>query len=211
MRLCRLAVLLAVFAGISSPAAAQYTSKSKPASSGFTTSSTARSSADSDAKKAPAQGVFRPRPQAEQPKSAASNDDELPSFEALESKNSEKVQNAGAPSAPPPKGEIWFYKTNFHYENLTGMPETMNCEWDVVVQNKTDTPIDRLVLTYYLFDRYFVVKVPSLAPNASFVDKNIIFSPQCPAMRQTKPKMGVKKCKMGSQTDQECLKYIVLK
>ena len=211
MRLYRLAVLLAVLAGISTSANAQYTSKSKATSSGFTTKATAQPTTAS-AKQTTTQAVFRPRP--EQPKNTAADDDELPSFEALESKNSATAQNADAPSVPPPpppKGEIWVYKTNFHHENLTGMPETMNCNWDIVVQNKTDTPIDKLIMPYYLFDKYFVIKVSSLAPNASFVDKNIIYSPQCPAMRQTKPKLSIKKCKIGSLKDQECLKYIVLK
>ncbi|MBR4126945.1 MAG: hypothetical protein IKR09_05185 [Alphaproteobacteria bacterium] len=211
MRLYRLAVLLAVFAGISTSAEAQYTSRSKSASSGFTTKAAAQQ-ATSSGKQATTQAVFRPRP--EQSKNEAADDDELPSFEALESKNSAAAQNANAPSVPPPpppKGEIWIYKTNFHYENLTGMPETMNCNWDVVVQNKTDTTIDKLTMPYYLFNKYFVINVSSLAPNASFVDKNIIYSPQCPAMGQTKPKLSITKCKMGGLKDQECLKYIVLK
>ena len=91
------------------------------------------------------------------------------------------------------------------------MPETMNCDWDIVIQNKTDTPIEKLEMSYYLFDKYFIVKTPSIAPDTSFVDKNIIYSPHCPAMRQTKPKLNITKCKMGGLKDQECLKYFVLK
>ena len=187
------------------------TSAATQAKTSFTTNS-ATTSNTSAAQAKPTQAVFRPRPQAAAPEKAPSADeDELPSFEALEGK---KGQTAGAaaqnvPPPPPPKGEIWFYIADFAYRDRTG--KTMNCDWKVVVQNRTDTEIERLKISYTLLDLLTVADVKKLAPNASKVFNHAFYSPKCPAMSRIKPKLTVAKCKFGPLADQDCAKYLVVK
>lgn len=191
-----------------------------PATSGFTTRSSgaaAQASAGtqkSAAKQAAAQPVFRPRPQeTPEPKINEEVDDELPSFDALEGKNpavaAAQGQTEAPPPPPPPKGEVWVYIADFDYRDLTGM--TMNCGWKVVVQNRTDATIERLDLAYQILDVNFIVYLNPTPPNSSQVTEQGLFSPKCPAMARLKPKVTVKKCKMGTLVDQDCFNYISVK
>ena len=220
MRLSRLAVLLTVFAGMSLPAAAQYTTRGGEAGSsvprstdaapaaGTASGFTSRSASKAKARPAAGQAIFRPRPKEETVPESTENDDELPSFEVLEGKTSGTPQE-NVPPPPPPKGEIWFYISGFEYRDLTG--RTMNCIWKVVVQNRTDTPIKRMELSYQLLDVDFVVRLNPVEPNGSAVTAHAAYTPKCPAMSHVRPKVGVIKCKMGPLTDQECLRYIIVK
>lgn len=229
MRFSRLFVLSLVFTGFALSAQAQYTSRSPtPAETatktGTTTAApaaktnpytgTGAATAAPAAKQQqpqPAQAVFRPRPQpAVMPQTAG--DDELPSFDALEKPVAAaqgSAQGSNLPPPPPPKGEIWFYTTDFSYRDLTG--RTMNCTWKVVLQNKTDTEIKQLKVVYTLLGE----KIPSffskVAPNSSVVATDGMFSEKCPAISQTKPKVEIVTCKMGTATGQDCSKYIVIK
>ncbi len=213
MRLCRLAVLLAVFAGLSMPAAAQYTTKG--ATSGFTSKSTGAAKTTTaaptrtQAKPAAGQPVFRPRPKEETPPENTEEEDELPSFEALEGNSSGQAPQENVPPPPPPKGEIWVYLSGFEYRDLTG--KTMNCSWKVIVQNRTDTPIDRLDLSYQVLDEEFILYVPQINPNSFSETGHAVYSPKCPAMAHVKPKVSVTRCKLGTLVDQECFGYIVIK
>ena len=214
MHLGRFALFLTFFLGISASAQAQYTTKTAP--SGFT-----KKTSDSPSRQAPkpaaaqakptsSQPVFRPRPQAvmEMPE----DDDELPSFEALEKgKNAAGDQASAAPLPPPPapKGEIWFYISDFAYRDRTGM--TMNCDWKVVVQNRTDMTIEQFDIGYQLLDLNFILYSDPIAAGASTVTDHATFSEKCPAMTRVKPKITIEKCKIGALTGQSCLSYIVVK
>lgn len=236
----RLFMLSLVFSGITLSAQAQYTSKSTTTTettqkSQKTVATTSTSSATTKTnpytgngsataaqpvkKEQPARPTFRPRPQAASVPQTA-GDDELPSFEALEnptgsSKNTTAQGTAQDPNAPPPppppppKGEIWFYTADFAYRDLTG--RTMNCTWKVVLQNKTDTEIKRLKIVYTVLGENNPMTFSKVAPNASVVKKHGLFSEKCPAISQSKPKVKVVSCKMGTATGQDCLKYIVVK
>lgn len=229
MRFSRLFVLSLIFTGSALSAQAQYTSRS-PASTEtaskktettapapaartnpYTGTGVASAAQVAKPQQQPAQPVFRPRPQpAAMPQTAG--DDELPSFDALEKPTAAaqgSAQGSNLPPPPPPKGEIWFYTTNFAYRDLTG--RTMNCTWKVVLQNKTDTEISQLKVVYTLLGE----KIPSffskVAPNSSVVMTHGMFSEKCPAVSQTKPKVEVVSCKLGTATGQDCSKYIVIK
>lgn len=175
-----------------------FTTNSRPAA----TAPTARAASAS----AP-QSVFRPRPQ----KSASDEEeDDLPSFDALEGKDTQASKDAGLPPPPPPKGEIWFYIANFKYGDRTGI--TMHCEWKVVVQNRTDTPITNMKILYSLLDIEIAAYVNKTEPNGSMVVDHAFFTKKCPAMVGIKPKIKVESCKMGGLSKpEECQKYIVVK
>lgn len=224
MRLSRLAVLSLFLMSLSISANAQYTSKSTRSSetktkssetatqsktNSFTTNSRKTSSAAG--KKAPAQPQpsFRPRPQAAaQQKAAETNNDELPSFDVFENKET-ATTGENLPPPPPPKGEVWVYLADFKHSDLTGM--TMTCNWKVIVQNRTDTPISRLSFTYHLLDLKFKLEVPSTKENSSFIQEHAVYNSKCPALARIKPKVNVTKCKFGPLKDQECAEYIVVK
>lgn len=213
MRLCRQALLLAVLAGLSMPAAAQYTTNGA-APSGYTSKpagttaapATAAAPARKQVRPSAGQPVFRPRPQEEIPAAA---DDELPSFEALESKNSSQPEEENLPPPPPPKGEIWVYIADMNYEDPHGA--TVTCDWKVVVQNRSDTKIDSMTISYTLLDLYFLLYVKETEAGGSFVQNHGSFSEKCPALSRVKPKVSVERCKFGTLKDQECASYIIVK
>ena len=229
MRFSRLFVLSLVFTGSSLSAQAQYTSRSPvsaetaakktektaPAPTAKTNpyTGTGAASAAQAAKpqQQPAQPVFRPRPQpAAMPQTAG--DDELPSFDALEKPIAAaqgSAQGSNLPPPPPPKGEIWFYMADASYENPTGYK--MSCSWKIVLQNKTDTPIKELKITYTLLGSNYPLRFRNIAPNSSKVWDQGMYSEKCPAMVQTKPKVNIISCKLGTATGQDCSKYIVIK
>jgi len=214
MRLCRQALLLAVFAGLAMPAAAQYTTNgaapsgytSKPAGATAATATPAAAPARKQVRPSAGQPVFRPRPQEEIPAAA---DDELPSFEALESKSSVQKEEENLPPPPPPKGEIWVYIADMQYEDPNGA--TMACDWKVVVQNRTDTKIEEMKLSYQLLDLFFHLYVDPIEAGGSFVAEHASFSQKCPALMHVKPKVGVERCKFGILNGQECASYIIVK
>lgn len=219
MRFGSLIVLLAFLMSVSMSANAQYTSKSTN-SAGFTTKSAgttaqpkaktnSRQTPSAATKKAPAQASFRPRPQqtSAQAKAPATNDDELPSFDVFE--NNGSTETANLPPPPPPKGEVWVYIADFKQSDLTGM--TMNCDWKIIVQNRTDTPIDSMSLKYHLLDLQFTLKVPQTKEGSSFMKDHAVFNSKCPALARIRPKVNVTKCKFGPLKDQECAEYIVVK
>lgn len=159
---------------------------------------------------APAQAVFRPRPQEAQTASS-DDDDELPSFDALEGKPTQKA-NVNAPllpPSPPPKGEIWVYITDFKYRDLTG--SAMVCDWKVVVQNKTSATIEQMEFTYNLLDLGFFEYVYKLKSGETYTGEAGSPSKKCPSMTRAKPKIIIKKCKLADIRNQDCMKYIVVK
>lgn len=227
MRFSRLFVLSLVFTGSALSAQAQYTSRSPaPAETAAKKTQTtaaapttrtnpytgtgAAPAAQAAKPQQPAQPVFRPRPQpAAMPQAG---DDELPSFDALEKPVAAaqgSAQGSNLPPPPPPKGEIWFYTTNFSYRDLTG--RTMNCTWKVVLQNKTDAEITQLQVVYTLLGEEIPASFSKVASNVSVVMTHGMFSEKCPAISQTKPKVQVVSCKMGTAIGQDCSKYIVIK
>lgn len=227
MRFSRLFVLSLVFTGSALSAQAQYTSRS-PAPTETAAQKTqttaaapttrtnpytgtgAATAAQAAKPQQPAQPVFRPRPQpAAMPQAG---DDELPSFDALEKPAAAaqgSAQGSNLPPPPPPKGEIWFYMAEASYENPTGYK--MSCDWKIVLQNKTDTPIKELKITYTLLGSNYPLRFRNIAPNASKVWDQGTYSEKCPAMVQTKPKVNIISCKLGTATGQDCSKYIVVK
>lgn len=209
MRFSRLFVLSLVFTGSALSAQAQYTSRSPAAAETASkkTETTAPAAQAVKPQQQPAQPVFRPRPQpAAMPQTAG--DDELPSFDALE-KPTAAAQGSNLPPPPPPKGEIWFYMADASYENPTGYKTS--CSWKIVLQNKTDTPIKELKITYTLLGSDYPLRFRNIAPNSSKVWNQGMYSEKCPAMVQTKPKVNIISCKLGTATGQDCSKYIVIK
>ncbi len=190
------------------------TAKTNPytgSGSSFTTTTTQAAK-----KQESARPMFRPRPQQPAVVPPTSGEDDLPSFEALENPTgASKTATAQDPNAPPPppppppKGEIWFYTADFAYRDLTG--KTMNCTWKVVLQNKTDTNINQLKIVYTVLGENNPMTFSNVAPNASVVKKHGLYSEKCPAISQSKPKIKIVSCKMGTATGQDCLKYIVVK
>lgn len=159
----------------------------------------------------PAQAVFRPRPQQPAAMPQTAEDDELPSFDALE-KPAAAAQGSNLPPPPPPpppKGEIWIYMADASYENPTGYK--MSCDWKIVLQNRTDTTIKKLDITYTLLNVNYPLSFMGIAPNSSYVWDQAMYSEKCPAMVQSKPKINVISCKLGTVTNQDCSKYIVVK
>ena len=224
MRFSRLFVFPLVFAAMTATAQAQYTSKSTTKTTAsktptqattktntqttgtnpYTGSGTKTTAAAPAAKQQPAQPTFRPRPQ-QQPVAMpqTEGDDELPSFDALEKPVAAaqgSAQGSNLPPPPPPKGEIWIYIADPSYRDLTG--HTMNCSWKVVLQNKTNEEIKKLKITYTL---------TGVAANSSRVWDQGMFSEKCPAIIQSKPKIKVISCQMGTVSDQGCMSYIVVK
>lgn len=227
MRFSRLFVLSLVFTGFALSARAQYTSKSA-APAGTTAKKTVAAAAPAAKtnpytgtkaapaarpaanRPQPAQQTFRPRPQAVMPQTAG--DDELPSFDALEkpvAAAQSSAQGSNLPPPPPPKGEIWFYIAETAYRDLTGL--TMNCTWKVVLQNKTDTEIRSLKVVYNLLGEKIPADFSNVAPKSSVVIKHGMYSEKCPAISQTKPKINIDTCKLGTVSGQDCSKYIIIK
>ena len=180
--------------------------KNAAATNSFTTQTRPSEASAAKPAAAPAKPMFRPRPQEPE---AAEEDDELPSFDALEGKSAQTA-NPDLPPPPPPKGEIWFYISDFTYSDTTGM--TMNCDWKVVVQNRTDTPIQKIKVSYSLLDSVSHVPIERVQPNGSLVKNRAAYTAKCPAMSRVKPKVVVKKCAFGPlKTPEECQKYFVVK
>lgn len=221
MRADRLFLLTAVFTGLACSAQAQYTSKSSSSSS-YTTNRKTTAATQQQRATTPA-ATFRPRPAAQatatnparrvitpaaKTAAAAADDDELPSFSAFEKSKTETEK----PAVPNPKGEIWFYIADFSYENATGNPDFMNCQWKVVAQNRTDTKIKRYTLDYKLLDEEFSFDVGGLAAGESRVTPHGTYSPKCPGLGQVKPKATVRKCNFGPLNKPEaCQKYLIVK
>ena len=231
MHLSRLVFFSAVFIGLSAAADAQYTSKTT--SSGLTSKTTTsaspksvtasassatqantytKSAAPTAAKTSATQArpVFRPRSQVVE-KTVSDDDDELPSFERLEGKSTSPTQQKSAeelPPPPPPKGEIWFYITNFAHN--AGKSSSLYCNWDVVIQNRTDADLD-LKVFFTLANVASQASVSGLKSNSSKVIKKGIYSSRCLEMALAKPKIGVHKCKLGTVVDSACEAYIVIK
>ncbi len=234
MRFSRLFVFPLVFAAMTATAQAQYTSKSTTTNTAasktptqaktrtntqttgtnpYTGSGTKTTAAAPAAKQQPAQPTFRPRPQ-QQPVAMpqTEGDDELPSFDALEKPVAAaqgSAQGSNLPPPPPPKGEIWFYIANGKYRDSTGL--TMHCTWEVVLQNKTDTPLQELHITYSILGENSPLRYSNIAPNGSKVNRHGIYSEKCPAITQSKPKIQIVSCKLGTIIGQDCMKYIVIK
>lgn len=218
MRSDRLFLFTVVFAGLACSAQAQYTSKST-SSSGYTTNrkTTTQQHAPSTS------ATFRPRPSATKEtatparrvitpaaKAAGSetDDDELPSFSAFEKSERKAAKNV----VPEPKGEVWFYIADFSYENVTGNPDFMNCQWKVVVQNRTDSKIGRYTIDYKLLDEEFSYDVGGLDAGGSRVSSHGTYSPKCPGLGQVKPKVGVRNCDFGPlNKPEQCQKYLIVK
>ncbi len=220
MRADRLFLLTAVFTGLACSAQAQYTSKSSSSSS-YTTNRKTTATTQQQRATTPA-ATFRPRPAAQATATnparrvitpaaktaAAADDDELPSFSAFEKSKTETEK----PVVPNPKGEVWFYIADFSYENATGNPDFMNCQWKVVAQNRTDTRIKRYTLDYKLLDEEFSFDIGGLAAGESRVTPHGTYSPKCPGLGQVKPKATVRKCNFGPLNKPEaCQKYLIVK
>lgn len=178
---------------------------------------------------APAQAPrFRPRPTA--PVTASTEgDDDLPSFSAFEQNTSSGTDAAGTsaaqtqaqpgqaaaeaaanvPPPEPPKGEIWLYITDFTYSDVNGM--FMNCNWKLVLQNRTNTPIETMRLTYTLLGETSPIFYNNVQPNASVVEVRGVYSDKCPAMANIKPTVDVVSCRLGTITGKDCSGYIKIK
>lgn len=194
-------------------AAAPKTTSANPYTGRTTTAATPKTTAAAAAQQQ--RPVFRPRPQPVLP--ATGGDDDLPSFDALESAPSAARPAAAAtaqgsnlpPPPPPPKGEVWVYIADFQYRDLTGL--TMNCTWKLVAQNKTNADISKLEIKYTLMGDEFPIYLGKIPSNKSKVTIQGMYSSKCPALTQVKPKVEVVSCKMGSVSGQDCSKYIVIK
>lgn len=166
---------------------------------------------------------FRPRPTAPVQTSAEGEDD-LPSFSAFEQNTSSAASGtpaaqaqpgqpaeaaANLPPPEPPKGEIWLYITDFTYSDVNGM--FMNCNWKLVLQNRTNTPIETMRLTYTLLGETSPIFYNNVKPNASVVEVRGVYSDKCPAMANIKPTVEVVSCRLGTITGKDCSGYIKIK
>lgn len=180
---------------------------------------------------APAAPRFRPRPTAPAAASAEGEND-VPSFSAFEqtpasgttaagntaagasAAQAQPGQTGGAaaanvPPPEPPKGEIWLYITDFTYSDVNGM--FMNCNWKLVLQNRTNTPIETMRLTYTLLGESSPIFYNNIQPNASVVEVRGVYSDKCPAMANIKPTVEVVSCRLGTITGKDCSGYIKIK
>ena len=88
----------------------------------------------------------------------------------------------------------------------------MNCQWKVVVQNRTDSKIGRYTIDYKLLDEEFSYDVGGLDAGGSRVSSHGTYSPKCPGLGQVKPKVGVRKCDFGPlNKPEQCQKYLIVK
>lgn len=175
---------------------------------------------------------FRPRP------AAAVNEeaDDVPSFAAFDrsAQQAPATQQAQQPqrnqyapqrqdaqgaaaaqgsNLPPPivkpKGEVWVYVADFQNKKLRDL--MTYCEWKVVLQNRTDTPIQLLNLSVTILDFYTEIDVVDVPPREASVSSKIAYTDKCPAMGTTKPKIEILACRIGDISNKECDEYIVIK
>ena len=86
------------------------------------------------------------------------------------------------------------------------------CSWDIVVQNRTDTDLDKIRVMYDLVGVRSQVIVKKLAAGSSTVIKKGIYSSKCEEMGRVKPANPIiEKCKLGTMIDSDCTPYLVIK
>lgn len=118
-------------------------------------------------------------------------------------------QQADKPAGPKkPKGEVWFYVTDFTSEEVEGYTI---CDLKKVLQNKTDTMIDRLALTMEWsggvqeHSQFLKVK-----PKENKVVPISSYRQNCTVMAG-KPRITITTCRIGNAINEECKKLIVFK
>lgn len=108
-----------------------------------------------------------------------------------------------------PKGEIWVYMSDFSWGDIDGA--FVHCEWKAVLQNRTDTTIDSLKITFVVRESYSELTFNGIKPRGADVQGMMVYSDLCPAMQGVKPKVSVLSCRMGDISGSDCSKYVVIK
>lgn len=108
-----------------------------------------------------------------------------------------------------PKGEIWVYLSDFTWGDIDGA--FVHCEWKAVLQNRTDTTISSLKISYVVKESYSELTFNNIKPRGADVRGMMFYSDSCPAMQGAKPQVKVLSCRMGDISGSDCSKYVVVK
>jgi len=108
-----------------------------------------------------------------------------------------------------PKGEIWVYMSDFEWGDIDGA--FVHCEWKAVLQNRTDTTIERLKVSFVVRESYSELTFTNIKPRGADVQGMLVYSDLCPAMQGVKPKVQVLSCRMGDISGSDCSKYVTIK
>ena len=229
--------LLALLACFTVPAHAQYTTNSKTTAPAAKAQPAAQQRSAYQAR--PAQAA-RVRPQAavaadegdsdmpsfeafakpaaaQQPRSAAVQGSAAPAPRVNPYAVRRQPQNAPAAQGSAqgshqivwPKGEIWIYMSDFSWGDIDGA--FVHCEWKAVLQNRTDTAINSLKISFVVKESYSELVFNNIKPRGANVQEMMVYSNLCPAMQGVKPKIKVLSCRMGDISGSDCSKYVVIK
>lgn len=120
----------------------------------------------------------------------------------------QSAQAAAEPKGPAmPKGEVWAYITDFSTDKVGRFTI---CNYKHVLQNKTDTEIERLVLLYQWAGKTLTQEYRSVKPKENVVVTSASYEDNCEVMR-AKPKMTVQTCRIGAAVKEACEKLIIQK
>lgn len=112
-------------------------------------------------------------------------------------------------AAPPvmPKGEVWFYVTDFSTDKVRRFTI---CNYKRVLQNRTDTEIDRLVLELEWAGKKLTQEYKKVKPKENVVTVSASYQDNCEVIR-ARPKMTVKTCRIGAAVNEACEKLVIQK
>lgn len=112
-------------------------------------------------------------------------------------------------AAPPvmPKGEVWFYVTDFSTDKVRRFTI---CNYKRVLQNRTDTEIDRLVLELEWTGKKLTQEYKKVKPKENVVTVSASYQDNCEVIR-ARPKMTVKTCRIGAAVNEACEKLVIQK
>ena len=120
----------------------------------------------------------------------------------------QSAQAAAEPKGPVmPKGEVWVYITDFSTDKVG---RHTICSYKSVLQNKTDTEIERLVLLYQWMGKKVTEEYRRVKPKENIVSGSASYEDNCEVMR-AKPKMTVQTCRIGQVAKEACEKLIIQK
>lgn len=210
----RFLVLTALFAGVSLPANAQFTTRSSTKTTQQPVVRTApqQQAAPSfrPAVKKTQDAAARPSAGGAAASSALADDDDLPSFAPMTGRADPVSRQTPEKKVEPPKGEIWFYTANYKLDDSE--PRFLGCQWSFVVQNRTNAELKRLVIRLKLKGVDFYYSLPgALKPGGASTTPASIFEQNCPIFRNAKPTIDSVKCRLENATSSYCQSLIVVK
>ena len=119
-----------------------------------------------------------------------------------------QVQGSNVVAPPPmPKGEIWFYVTDFSTEKVG---KFTICSYKTVLQNKTNTKLDRLEVQLQWPVRTITVEYRGIEAKGNQVKGATTYVKGC-EMMSAKPRTTIKACRIGAAVNENCEKLIVFK